>query len=141
MSEVNATTSKADAVSLGIQHAAERFARIAERCEALAPKPDDQRQLFFDQSLKLQAHFLAAASACTAVCVEAYLARQDKVAYDRWMQTAQAAADTMSAQLKEADPSGPLKGWYAAEKIFGLQGTREMIQRRVSGKVMPRIQR
>ena len=91
--------------------------------------------------MKLQAHFLAAASACTAACAEAYLARQDQAAHKRWMLKAQVAANTMSELLKSADPSGPLKDWYAAEKIFGLQETREMIQRRVSGKVLPRIQR
>lgn len=141
VSEDNATTSKVDAVRLGNQNASERFTQIAERCDALSPQLDNQSRLFFDQSLKLQAHFLAAASACTAACAEAYLARQDQAAHKRWMLKAQVAANTMSELLKSADPSGPLKDWYAAEKIFGLQETREMIQRRVSGKVLPRIQR
>ena len=41
----------------------------------------------------------------------------------------------MSSTLKTADTNGSLEGWYASEKIFGLQETREMVQRRFSGKV------
>lgn len=136
--EDNAASSRAAAVRLGHQQAAERFAEVARRCEALAPKIDKQGRLFFEQSLCLQARFLSAASACTAACAEAYLARSDRSAHDRWMQQAQTAADTMAQLLTEADASGPLPGWYAPEKIFGLQETRDMIQRRVSGKVKPR---
>jgi hypothetical protein len=135
--EDNGTTSKADAVRLGNQQAANRFAKIADRCDAMSPQLDEQSRLFFDQSLRLQARFLAAASECTAACAEAYLARADGPAHQRWMQKAQTAADTLGGLLKNNDPSGPLKDWYAPEKIFGLQETREMIQRRVSGKVKP----
>lgn len=139
--EDNGATSKVEAVRLGNHHASERFTQIAEQCEALSAKLGDQARLFFDQSLNLQAHFMADASACTSACAEAYLMRHDKVAYDHWMKKAEAAADAMSALLKQADLQGSMKGWYAAEKIFGLQETRDMIQRRVSGKVMPSIQR
>jgi hypothetical protein len=136
--EDNGTTSKANAVRLGLQHAAQRFAEVANRCDALSPQLDEQGRLFFDQSLSLQARFLAAASECTAACAEAYLARADRSAHDDWMLKAKSAADRMSKLLHEADSSGPLKDWYVPEKIFGLQETHEMIQRRVSGKVTPR---
>jgi hypothetical protein len=54
------------------------------------------------------------------------------------MLKAKSAADLMSKLLQEADSSGPLKDWYAPEKIFDLQETSKMIQRRVSGKVKPK---
>jgi len=136
--EDTATTSKAEAVRLGHQKATKRFTEVADRCDVLSPQLDEQGRLFFDQSLRLQARFLAAASECTAACAEAYQAKQNQDAYDRWMLKAKAAADTMSALLKDVDASGPLKAWYAPEKIFGLQETREMIERRVSGKVNPK---
>jgi len=86
----------------------------------------------------LQARFLSAASECTAACAEAYLASADPAAHDGWMLQAKSSADLMSKLLQETDSSGPLKDWYAPEKIFGLKETRDMIQRRVSGKVKPR---
>lgn len=135
--EDNGTTSRAAAVLLGHRQAAARFAEVADRCDALSPQLDEQGRLFFDQSLRLQACFLAAASECTAFCAEAYLERADRSAHDRWMVKARSAADTMSDLLKNADAGGPLTDWYAPEKIFGLQETREMIERRVSGKVKP----
>lgn len=135
--EDNGATSKADAARLGLQKAAERFTHIASRCDALAPQLDTQGHLFFEQSLSLQAHFMAAASACTAACAEAHKARNDQPSYARWMQQAQSEANTMSSILKEADASATLKGWYASEKIFGLKETRDMIQRRVSRQVVP----
>ena len=115
-----------------------RFAEVADRCDALSPQLDEQGRLFFDQSLRLQARFLAAASECAAACAEAYLTRADRAAHDSWMQKAKSSAALMSKLLQETDSAGPLKDWYAPEKIFGLQETREMIQRRVSGKVKPR---
>lgn len=136
--EDNGTTSKVDAVRLGHQQAAKRFAEVADRCDALSPQLDEQGRLFFDQSLRLQARFLFAASECTAACAEAYLARADRSAHDRWMLKAKSAADLISKLLQEADSSSPLKNWYAHEKIFGIQETREMIERRVSGKVKPK---
>jgi hypothetical protein len=136
--EDNGTTSKADAVRLGNQQSAVRFAEVADRCDALSPQLDEQGRLFFDQSLRLQARFLAAASECAAACAEAYLTRADRAAHDSWMQKAKSSAALMSKLLQETDSAGPLKDWYAPEKIFGLQETREMIQRRVSGKVKPR---
>ena len=136
--EDTGTTSKADAVRLGLRQAAKRFAEVADHCDALSPQLNEQSRPFFDQSLRLQPRFLSAASECTATCAKAYLARADLSAHDDWMLKAKAAADLMSKLLLEADSSGLLKDWYAPEKIFGLQETREMIQRRVSGKVKPR---
>jgi hypothetical protein len=133
--EDSGTSSKADAVLTGNQQAGQRFAEVARRCDALAPSLHAQGTLFFDQSLRLQAHFMAAASACTAACAQAYQAKNEKSAYDRWMLKAQAEADKMASLLATVDSRGPLQDWYAAEKIFGLQETRDMIQRRVSGKV------
>jgi hypothetical protein len=135
--EDNGTTSKADAVRLGLQQAAKRFTKIADRCDALSPQLDEQGRGFFDQSLRLQARFLSAAAECTAACAEAYLAGADRAVHDGWVLKAKSAADLMAKLLMEPDSSGPLKHWYAPEKIFGLQETREMIQRRVSGKVKP----
>lgn len=135
--EDNGATSKADAVRLGLQQAAKRFAEVADRCDVLSPQLDEQGRVFFDQSLRLQARFLAAASECTAACAEAYLAMADRAAHDRWVLKAKSAADHMAKLLQEVGTNGPLKEWYAPEKIFGLQETREMIQRRVSGKVKP----
>jgi hypothetical protein len=135
--EDSGAATKAEAVRLGNQQAAARFAEVASRCEALSPRLDTPGRRFFDQSLRLQARLMAAASECTAACAAAYEARQDQATHDRWMQKAQAAADTLADLLANNDAAGPLKDWYAAETIFGLQETREMIQRRVSGKVKP----
>jgi hypothetical protein len=135
--EDNSASTRAEAVRIGNQRAAERFAGIANRCDALSARIDGQGRLFFDQSLRLQARFMAAASECTAACAAAYEARHDGVAHDHWMEKAQAAADTMSGLLENNDTDGPLKDWYSPEKIFGLQETREMIHRRVSGEVKP----
>lgn len=131
----SAASSKVDAVLTGNRLAAERFAKVTMRSDELAPQLDLQGAPFFVQSLLMQARFMTAASACTAACAEAYKARNQKSAYDQWMRKAQAEADTMSSILKNADNSSPLKGWYAPEKIFGLNETRDMIQRRVSSPV------
>ena len=97
-----------------------------------------QGRAFFDGSLRLQAHLLAAACSCTVACAEAYLARNDAASHERFMKQAKAAADLMATHLQAADArSGPLKDWYAPEKIFGLRETRDMIQRRLSGEVRP----
>jgi len=136
--EDNRTTTKADAVRLGHHAAARRFAAVADQCDARSQPLDAQVVLFFDQSRRLQARFLAAASEWTAACAEAYLARAARATHAAWMLKAQSAAELMSKQLREADSRGSLKDWHAPEKIFGLQETREMIQRRVSGKVKPR---
>lgn len=135
--EDSGAATKAEAVRLGNLQAAARFAEVAGRCEALSPQLDAQGRRFFDQSLRLQARFMAAASECTAACAAAYEARQDQATHDRWMQKAQTAADTLADLLANNDSAGPLKNWYASETIFGLQETREMIRRRVSGKVKP----
>ncbi|TDU66469.1 glycosyl hydrolase family 115 (putative glucuronidase) [Prosthecobacter fusiformis] len=129
------TTSKVEAVIQCNQQAAERFAQVARRCDDLAPHLGDQGQQFFNQSLRAQARFMAAASACTAACAEAYKARNGKSTYDQWMRKAQVNGDGMAAILKELDATGPLQDWYSAEKIFGLPETLQMIQRRVSGNV------
>lgn len=69
--EDTGTTSKVDAVSLGLQQAATRFSKVADRCDALSPQLDPQGRLFFDQSLHLQARFMAAAFSRSAGCAEA----------------------------------------------------------------------
>lgn len=132
--EDSGASTKVEAVLNGNQQAVEKFSKVALRCDELALRLDVPGALFFDQSLRMQARFMAAASACTAACAEAYKAKNEKSTYDRWMQKAQAEAIRMSSSLKAVETSGPLQGWYAAEKIFGLQETQEMIQRRVSGK-------
>lgn len=136
--EDSGAATKVEAVRLGNQQAAARFAEVVNRCDALSPQLDAQGRRFFDQSLRLQARLMAAASECTAACAAAYESRHDPATHDRHVQKAQTAADTLADLLTQNDPTGPLKNWYAPETIFGLQETREMIQRRVSGKVKPR---
>lgn len=135
--EDSGAANKVEAVRLGNQQAAARFTEVANRCDALSPQLDVQGRRFFDQSLRLQARLMASASECTAACAAAYESRHDPATHDRYMQKAQTAADTLAYLLAQNDPTGPLQDWYASETIFGLQETREMIQRRVSGKVKP----
>lgn len=135
--EDSGAATKVEAVRLGNQQAAARFAEVAHRCDTLSPQLDAQDRGFFDQSLRLQARLMAAASECTAACAAAYESRQDLAAHARHMQQAQTAANTLTDLLAHNDPTGPLQNWYAPETIFGLQETCEMIQRRVSGKVKP----
>ncbi len=139
--EDSGAATKVEAVRLGNQQAAARFAEVAHRCDAISPQLDAQGRRFFDQSLRLQARLMAAASECTAACAAAYESRHDPAAHARHMQKAQTAANTLSDLLAHNDPTSPLKDWYAPETIFGLQETREMIQRRVSGKVKPSARR
>lgn len=129
--------SKVDALLIGNRNAAEGFAAVARRATALLPQLQPQGAVFFRESLLLQSRFMAAASACTVACAEAYNARGESELHARWMGQALTEAEAMSEVLRSVDDAGPLQGWYANEKIFGLEETREMIERRVSGKVAP----
>ncbi len=135
--EDTGAASKVEAVLMGNRQAAERFTQVARRCDELAPQLSAQGLRFFDQSLRMQARFMAAASACTASCAEAFKARNKTDDYALWMRQAKTEADLMKATLNSADSHSPLGAWYASEKVFGLEETLEMIERRVSGKVRP----
>lgn len=135
--EDSGVSTRVEAVRLGNQRAAERFAHVATRCDMLSPRLEEQGRLFFDQSLRLQARFMSAASACTSACAHAYLNRHDRGLHDEWILKALNAVEQMSEALDSAGSSGPLKGWYDNETVFGLLETREMIQRRISGQAKP----
>ena len=131
-------STKVEALRIGLRQAAESFTRIAAECDALAPSLPAQSRAFFDDSLRLQAHLLAAACHCAVACAEAYLARQDLAAHQRHIAQAKTAVDRMTQLLQESDARSPaLAGWYASETIFGLSETRAMIERRLSGQTRP----
>ncbi len=127
----NGVESKIDAVIVGCSIAAERFQAVADRCAALAPRLPEQSRNFFNQSLRQQSAFMAAACRCTAAAAQAAKVVDNPEAYRRWMREAKAAAHDMEAALGGAG----LSEWYAPEQIFKLKETQGMIERRLNGMI------
>jgi hypothetical protein len=131
----NGAATKLDAVIAGCGKAAERFQGVADQCAALSPRLSSQGRPFSDQSLRMQATFMAAASRCLVDAAQGLKGIQKREAYRQWMRKAKADAAAMEAVL--ATPtSGSLSNWYAEERIFGLKEMQAMIDRRVKG-MMP----
>lgn len=129
-------STKVDAIIAGNDRAAQQFARVAAQCAELSPQLAPQGRAFFDQSLRLQAAFMAAASRCLVDSAQALKAKHDPPAYTRWIRQAEADGRAMQAALQPG-ATGVFADWYAGEKVFGLQETLEMIQRRAQGVVKP----
>ncbi|MEI7729785.1 MAG: glycosyl hydrolase 115 family protein [Verrucomicrobiota bacterium] len=132
----NGTTSKLDAVISGNTRAAEQFAVVADQCAALSPQLAPQGRTFFDQSLRVQASFMAAASRCLVAVAQGFKVKSDQAAFEKWMRQAEAEAKAMQAALQTA-ATGPFTDWYVGEKVFGLKETQDMIARRTQGSIKP----
>lgn len=127
---------KVQALIAGCGRAAQRFAQVAGECRRLAPELPPGGRPLFDDSLCTQASFMAAASRCLVNAAQGYKVKDDKSAYDRWMRKAETEAKAMRAAL-DAASKGPFADWYANEKVFGLEETAAMIDRRIRGTVKP----
>ncbi len=125
-----------DAVIIGSERSAERFARVAEQCDELAPELDAQGRAFFDQTLLRQSAFMAAASRCLAASAHALESVHNQAKYQQWIRRAQGDAQAMRDAL-EAHDEGVFENWYAPETVFGLAEIEAMIDRRIRGQAKP----
>lgn len=130
----NGAATEVDAVIAGCATAAERFQSVANRCAALEPRLPAQGRAFFDQSLHLQARFMAAASRCAVAAAQAAKVVAIPEDYRRWMRQAKTAADEMERALARSTVGG-FAAWYEPESIFKLRETQDMIDRRLKGLV------
>lgn len=121
-----------EAVRIGCGTAAARFQSVSDRAAALAPQLPPSGRAFFEQSLGRQAAFMAAACRCAAAAAGAAGVVGDPAAYRRVLAEARAAVDGMQAALDRPEPER-FVGWYAPERIFKLEETRQMIDRRLRG--------
>jgi hypothetical protein len=127
---------KVDAIRAGMSRSAERFAQVSKRCAELSAHLDEQGRPLFDESLRMQAAFMEAASRCLAAAAEGYQVRNDREDFLRCMKMAQKEAGAMEGALRTATKP-PFEAWFAKENIFDLKETRALIDRRVQGKVKP----
>jgi hypothetical protein len=130
----NSAATKVDAVLAGCGTAAHRFQAVADPCAALSSRLPEQSRSFFEQSLRRQAAFMAAASRCAVAAAQAAKVVQNPDAYRRWMREARTSADDMESALATTTGEN-LADWYAPEHIFKLQETKTMIDRRLKGFV------
>lgn len=125
---------KLEAVVAGCSKAAERFQSVADRCAELSPGLPTAGRAFFDQSLRMQAAFLAAACRCAVASAQAAQAVHAPEAYRNRVREAALAVSQMEEALSSAE-SGDFSTWYQPESIFKLGETRSMIDRRLKGMI------
>jgi hypothetical protein len=114
------------ALIAGTKHSGERFAEVAARADELLSKIDPRNQLFFNDNLRTQAHFMAhlnrAVSGYFSAYVETNPAKRRALLVDSL-----SSAEAVRASLYERAHS-VFETWYEQERIFGIDDFVAMIE-------------
>jgi hypothetical protein len=116
--------SQLDAVIQGAEASAAKLRAVVTGCDDLAGRLPEQGRTFFNDHLRLQAHFMLEANRWLAFLARAVKALPEKEQSRRQIAGALRAAEAMWAAL-DAAQHDEFKDWFAGDTYFGVKKLRD----------------
>ncbi len=121
--EDNGTTNQIEAIIKGTENSYKKFLKVSQTADSLYPLLEPEPRVFFNDNLRLPAHFMMYLNESLNKYCQAYISHSDinNHEYDQQVllkQALQAAINVRQTLYQSAH--GPFKTWYAEESIFDL---------------------
>jgi hypothetical protein len=107
-----------DAILVGTKGAAERFAKVADRCDALFARLPKENQYFFNDNLRGYARFMAELSHSLHDFVYAYKHQSDRTVCATHLKTSFEAMKSAEQALRQTE-HGVFEKWYDGDANGG----------------------
>jgi hypothetical protein len=100
-----------DALIAGMQRTIPRFQAVAERCTEMRSRLEPDRQVFFNDNLRVYSYTMASLSRALLEFLSAYRSQSNRVALLEHLDRAEQAVDLARQYLQEAE-HGVFAAWY-----------------------------
>jgi hypothetical protein len=110
LNDLGAAT-QVDALIAGMERTAPRFLAVAERCSAIRSRLEPDRQVFFNDNLRVYSYTMASLSSALLEFLTAYREQADRAALIEHLERAEKAVDAAQRHLHEAE-HGVFARWY-----------------------------
>jgi hypothetical protein len=122
----NGAANQVDAILHGTSAAIERLTPVVARADALRPVIAEQGRSFFNDHLRVQAHFMLHLNRALQSVAGALAALPDKGNAARSLRSARESLGAIKAVLHEAEHDR-FTGWYDGDRLFGVSRLTERV--------------
>lgn len=120
-------TNQVDAIIQGTDESKRKLRSVLSTCEALRETLDPPGQVFFNDNLCVQTHFMQQANQLLNSLAHAFKSLPDHRKTLEYLTQAKQATEAMPRVLKAAEHN-PFAGWYGDEQIFGVKKLNDAIE-------------
>ncbi len=120
-----------DAILNGTAASIERLTALVGDVDRQLPSIPEQGRVFFNDNLRVQAHFLLHLNGVLRSVARAMEVLPDKGRAIDALRAARQSALAMRGALREAEHDR-FTGWYDGDRVFGLDGMKDRIERAIS---------
>jgi hypothetical protein len=131
VAEDNDAANQIDAIVHGTEGSIERLRPVVERADAMLPMIPSQGRAFFNDNLRVQAHFMLHLNRALQSVARVMADLPDKEKAVESLRAARQSTGAMKDVLHEAE-HGTFTGWYNGDRLFGVNRLSERIDRTIA---------
>jgi hypothetical protein len=129
--EDNGAENQIDAILYGTAASIDRLGPVVARADVLLPMIPEQGRAFFNDNLRVQAHFMLHLNCALQAVARAMAALPDKGRAVEALRAARQSTGAMKDVLHEAEHDR-FTGWYDGDRLFGVNRLGERIDRTIA---------